>query len=90
MNITDVPMELASSTPFPAENISIPMIQEVVASAEMEQQDHEIQCSDLGSAQDFVGGIMRIVPSDVNVSFLWEDFIASQVEFFVKKLIYFY
>ena len=83
-------MELASSTPCLAENPSIPMIQEVAASAEMEQQDHEIQCLDLGSAQDFVGVIMRIVREDVNVSFMWEDFIASQVEFFVKKLIYFY
>lgn len=66
MNTADVPMEPASSTHCPAENPSIPMIQEVVASAEMEQQDHDIQCSDLGSAQDFVGGIMRIVPADVN------------------------
>ena len=55
MNIADVPMEPTSSTPFLVENISIPMIQEVAASAEMEQQDHDIQCSDLGSTQDFVG-----------------------------------
>ena len=48
----------------------------------MEQQDHDIQCSDLGSAQEFVSGIMRIVPTDVNVSFLWAAFIASQVEVF--------
>ena len=61
MNTTDIPMEPASSTPFPTENPSIPMIQEVAASAEMEKQDHDIQCSDLGSAQYFVGGIMRIV-----------------------------
>ena len=62
------------------------MIQEVVDLAEMEQQDHDIPCSDLGSAQDFVGGIMRIVPADVNVSFLWAAFIASQLEFFVKQV----
>jgi hypothetical protein len=90
MNTADVPMEPASSTPCPAENPSIPMLQEVAASAEMEQQDHDIQCSDLGGAQDFVGGIMRIVPSDVNVSFLWATFVASQLDFFVKKVTYFY
>ena len=90
MNTTDVPMDLASFIPCPIENPSIPMIQEVAASAEMEQQDHGIHCSDLGSAQDFIGGIMRIVPADVNVSFLWEAFIASQLEFFVKKLTYLY
>ena len=50
------------------------MIQEVAASAEMKKQDHDIQCSDLGSAQDFVGGIMRIVPANVSVIFLWERF----------------
>ena len=77
MNTADVPMEPASSTHCPAENPSIPMIQEVVASAEIEQQDHDIQCSDLGSAQEFVDGIMGIFPVDVNVSFLWEAFIAS-------------
>ena len=84
MNIDDVSMEPASSTSFPLENPSIPMIQEVAASTEMEQQDHDIQCSDPGSAQEFVDGIMRIVPADVNVSFLWAYFITSQLEFFVK------
>ena len=53
MNTADVPMEPASSTHCPAENPSIPMIQEVAASVEMGKQDHDIQCSDLGSAQYF-------------------------------------
>ena len=56
----------------------------------MEKQDHEIHFSYLGNAQDFVGGIMRIVPTYVNMSFLWETFIASQLEFFVKQVNYFY
>ena len=90
MNIVDVPMEPASSTPCPTENPSIPMIQEVAASTKMEQQDLDIQCSNLGSSQDFVDGIMMIVPADVNVSFLWAAFITSQLEFFVKKVTYFY
>ena len=42
MNIADVPMEPTSSTPWSIENPSIPMIQEVVASTEMEQQDQDI------------------------------------------------
>ena len=87
MNTTNVPMELASSTPCLAENPSIPITQELATSAKMEHQDRDIQCSDIDSAQDFVSGIMRIVSANVNVSFLWASFIASQLEFFVKQLI---
>lgn len=35
---------------------------------EMQGQDAERQCSDLNASQDFVSGIMKIVPSDVDVS----------------------
>eukprot|EP01018_Ginkgo_biloba_P016759 Gb_41248 [translate_table: standard] len=68
MNPVDMSMELPSSTPGPVENSSLPMLQEVATSAEIEQQGHDIQklCPDLSSSQDFVGGIMRIIPSDVN------------------------
>ena len=90
MNTANVPMDPTSSTPFPAENPSIPMIQECAASADMDQQDHGIQCSDLGSAQEFVSGIMRIVPTDFKVSFLSTAFIKSQLQFFVKQVTYFY
>ena len=41
MNTTDVPMEPTSSPPCPVENLHIPIIQEVVASNDMEQQDHD-------------------------------------------------
>ena len=35
---------------------------------QMQAQDGHRACSDLSAAQDFVSGIMKIVPSDVDVS----------------------
>lgn len=35
---------------------------------EMQGQDAHRMCSDLNASQDFVSGIMKIVPSDVDVS----------------------
>lgn len=35
---------------------------------EMQGQDAQRMSSDLNTSQDFVSGIMRIVPSDVDVS----------------------
>jgi hypothetical protein len=36
---------------------------------EMQEQDGHRMCSELNTAHDFVSGIMKIVPSDVDVSF---------------------
>lgn len=38
---------------------------------EMQEQDGHRMCSELNTAHDFVSGIMKIVPSDVDVSFLY-------------------
>jgi len=35
----------------------------------MQEQDGHRMCSELNTAHDFVSGIMKIVPSDVDVSF---------------------
>lgn len=49
------------------------------------QQAHQ-RCSDLNSSQDFVGGMMKIVPSDVDVSAVT---VSNPYSFIVKKyLIY--
>lgn len=58
MNPGDMPMVPSSAMPCPMENPSMPVLHET----EIEQQGHDLQCSD----QDIVGGIMRIVPSDDN------------------------
>eukprot|EP01018_Ginkgo_biloba_P031427 Gb_10097 [translate_table: standard] len=69
MNPTGMPMEVVPTMTGAAEDLSIPILLEGAPEAEMEKQGREAQkfCSELSSSQDFLGGIMRIVPSDVNI-----------------------
>ena len=40
---------------------------------ETREQDVNRMCSDLNASQDFVGGIMKIVPSAVDVSLIFQE-----------------
>lgn len=40
---------------------------------ETREQDVHRMCSDLNASQDFVGGIMKIVPSVVDVSLIFQN-----------------
>ncbi|KAH9301558.1 hypothetical protein KI387_013141, partial [Taxus chinensis] len=62
MNPGDMPMVPPAAIHCPVENPSMSVLHE----AEIEQGGQDLQCSDLSSAQD-VGGITRIIASDVNM-----------------------
>lgn len=69
MNGVEVPPTLPSSSAF-NENQATAMATEESRGKEIEthEEDAHGMCSDLNAAQDFVSGIMKIVPSDVDVS----------------------
>ena len=70
MNPVDLATKLVPSGTSPVEGVPIPSVQEGATSVEMECQGRETcqPCTELTNPQDFVGGIMRVVPSDANVS----------------------
>ncbi|KAH9292611.1 hypothetical protein KI387_042200, partial [Taxus chinensis] len=69
MNPVDIPLGPVLSRTGPAEELPITILPGGAISVDMEQQGLENQkmCSELNSPQDFGGGIMRIVPSDLNI-----------------------
>ena len=70
MNPVDLATKLVPSGTSPTEGVPIPSVQEGATLVEMECQGRETRqpCTKLTSPWDSVGGIMRIVPSDANVS----------------------
>ena len=70
MNLVDLERKLVPSGASPTEGVPIPSVQEGATSVEMECQGRETHqpCTELTIPQDCVGGIMRIVPLDANVS----------------------
>ncbi|KAK9279486.1 hypothetical protein L1049_013165 [Liquidambar formosana] len=67
VNGVEAPPSLPSSSGF-NENPAMAMVTEESRGKEVEMQGQDAQriCSDLNAAQDFVGGIMKIVPSEVD------------------------
>lgn len=65
----EAPPNLPSNSGF-NENQTATVITEESRGKEIEVQEQDSQriCTDLSSAQDFVSGIMKIVPSEVDVS----------------------
>ena len=70
MNPIDLETKLIPSGTSHVEGVPIPSVQEGATSVEMEFQVHETRqpCTELTIPWDYVGGIMRIVPLDANVS----------------------
>ena len=70
MNPVDLAKEFVPSGTSPAEGVPIPSVQEGAPSVEMEWQGSETcqPYTELTSPHDSVGGIMRIVSLDANVS----------------------
>ena len=70
----EVPPSLPSSSGFneaPATTIGT----EDTRGKEIETREQDVHrmCSDLNASQDFVGGIMKIVPSVVDVSLIFQN-----------------
>ena len=70
MNPVDLETTIVPSGTYPAKGLPVPIVQEGATSVGMECQGHETRqpCIELTSPYDSVGAIMRIVPSDANVS----------------------
>ena len=77
MNPVDMATKLVPSWASPIAGVPTPSVQEGATSVEMECQCRETRqpCTELTSPWDSVGGIMRIVPSDANVSNCLKIFI---------------
>lgn len=63
------PPSYPSSSGF-NENVATTMVtgESTGKEIEVQEQDADRMCSDLNTSQDFVSGIMKIVPSDIDVS----------------------
>jgi hypothetical protein len=75
INGVEVPPSFPSSSGF-NENPSTAVVTEESRGKEIEMQgqDDQRMCSDLNASQDFVSGIMKIVPSDVDVSLVPDSY----------------
>jgi len=85
INGVEVAPNVPSSSGFD-ENPATTMVTEESKGKETEMQGQDAQrmCSDLNASQDFVSGIMKIVPSDVDVSLALDlyDKIFNKLFFF--------
>lgn len=71
INGTEAPASLPSTSGF-NENTTVATVAEESGKedSEMLGEENHSMCTDMQSSQDFVSGIMKIVPSDVNVSLI--------------------
>jgi len=76
INGVEVAPNVPSSSGFD-ENPATTMVTEESKGKETEMQGQDAQrmCSDLNASQDFVSGIMKIVPSDVDVSLALDFYV---------------